>query len=228
MPELTGGVAAPGIQLAVARQRQHVTPAERHHAGRRKRWHRSRHCVELRRGSSQRAFAIESPGMDRSNCVDSAEQVLARCNRVRALDICQQLRYGRRYVLATPTNASGVRTPYRNAVLRCDAETDPVPARKGYQLMLRVELHRRGVRFQRAAIFRCAGRDFAAAIATPAKHSAIVEQGKRMVSTATDRSDHMAMFGVARFHDVTPCTRAARVLGGPARCCRWRPRCYRR
>ena len=69
--------------------------------------------------------------MDRSAGVDRAEQKLAGRNRADALDIRQQLRCRQRNGATTSTDTRGVRTPHRNAVLRGDAEADPVSGGDG-------------------------------------------------------------------------------------------------
>ena len=55
--------------------------------------------------------------------------------------------------------------------------------------MLRIDLHRATVRFERAAVLRRAGGHSSAAVAAPSEHASVIEQCKRMITTAADRSN---------------------------------------
>jgi len=188
--KLTGGIAAPCIQVAAESQCHDESFAERERACCWERFDRPWPGIELRCRPAKRAVGVESPCEDRPRRVDGAEQELAPGDGARVDDARYRLRSRERNRIEPSSDSGGSCSPNDNLRLSGDTETDAVAGADGDQPLRQVDLDGRGRSLRRRAVFRAAGGNPAAAVAAPTEYLSIAEQRERVISTAADRADH--------------------------------------
>ena len=190
--ELARGIAAPCMHTSVFLERQHAALAERGLLHRTGNCHRARPRDDVRRRATERPLIVQPPGVNDAVCTERGVKEIARDDSARRPDLRHGLRGCERCGRQRTVHASGAGAPHHHLAGFGDPETHAVAGRDRAEGVGNGELDRMRLRLRRAAVFRSAACDAAAAVASPSEHSSRREECQRMIATAADRDDGMA------------------------------------